>query len=185
MGHLSRDAGQMFEDEIEVAIQSAQQQRIVRWYAHQEPRKTMSGHPIAQSGADFIGFFFGGAVSFAIECKSTTDKDGVVRIYKDEFTVEQQRNLIACSEEGGLSLGALRFWHRRSGQMQSFMIPWHLIPWQRAKTRLFIEPGAIDPHWTLPMANKIAAYVRQCPRCSAWAPKAALHDHCCYGALPF
>jgi hypothetical protein len=185
MGHLSREAGALFEKEIDSALKSARQQGIVRWFAHQQPLVTRAGEPIAQSGADFIFILIGGG-NGAIECKSTTHEPGKpFRIHLQDFTVEQQNHLDACADEGGLSLAALRFWDRRSGRVDSFMVPWRSMPWRKLRTQSCVEPSDVDPHWSIPMTNKLVGYLRQCTACGAWSAKSSLKTACCFGALPF
>lgn len=180
MGHRSRQAGNAFEERIGNALTAAQQQRLVLWFAHQEPHKTMAGKPIAQSGADWIGVLRGGAM-LAIECKSATERSNTMRIGRNDFSPEQQTHLTATARAGGFSAAALEFRDEKTGVYRAFLVPWFEVPWSLAKTNEHVYLEDIHEQWLLKPDNVIASMLDECPTCRTLMPaRSNGHRSCCW-----
>lgn len=183
MGHRSREAGKAFEERIENALECARQQRIVPWFKHQHPLRTMRGLTIEAAGADFVGFL-AGAANVAIECKSALEHKGATRIRRSWFTEEQETHLNAAHASGGLSLAALEFRDEARGDLVGMLMPWVAVPWTTPKSAESVALEDIHPKWRIPPENTIARLVVRCPTCFAYLPLHGVRRTCC-GGVPF
>lgn len=179
MGHASREAGKSFEKRVQNALDAARQSGVVLWWTHQQPIMTMRGKPIGQSGADFSLLLRGG-LGGAIEAKSVKGK----RLMRDAIQPEQTRHLNIFAKAGCLALLAVEFRDEDSGIYSAHLVPWNLVPWEKARTAESVTRDAILD-WTMRPDGSIAAMIRVCPSCNGVEPRGPIARGCCSGGIPF
>lgn len=85
----------------------------------------------ARAAADFAGFTPSGR-PVAIECKTVAG----VRLYHAAIEPQQLDHLARTSSAGGIALLAVEFRNegRATRDARQYFIPWHLVPWETARS---------------------------------------------------
>lgn len=147
MGRASQVVGALFEAWIESQHDKALDLGILAHPAthNQAITKVIGGRLIYEKPgiADYTGTLTRGAVTLAVEAKSTQ----LGYLPRLAITQKQQMHLSAVAVAGGISLLLVEF--RKDHINDRYAVPWALVPWGVKRTAESVDEDAITK-WHIP-----------------------------------